>query len=207
MLAAARDTSRPIEERESALIELSLRKDAAALNALKAVGDARVYLNFVAVEAIGNFRRSSEQSSAAAYLQSKLKDSDAQVAGAAIRAYAQLSSEASVSELADSLQANRVRPDGHQETVCTAAVLALRDIASPAAVPALLSELQRVDEKGWSLEYGSRVLEALKPIATPDGRSAAAAYASRLAARIPADKLARAYYEEKIAEAQKVSGR
>jgi hypothetical protein len=205
-MAKIQDTHRPLEERQKDLTEISRRQDASALAILKAAGDARVYLNHAAVEAIGNFAKSPEKPAAGAYLQGKLSDPDSQIASAAIRAYARLMGEASVPELAAALKNNRERPDGHQEIVCTAAVKALQDTGSAAAVPVLIAELARSDEKGWSLEYGSRVLDALRPTATPEGRTGAAGYAARLSARIPEDKLAKAYFEEKISEAQKVAG-
>lgn len=206
VLAGVRDVSRPVEERKKVLFDISRRKDAKALSILKAVGDARVYLNFVAVEAIGNFAKSSEKPIAAAYLKSKLSDYDAQIACAAIRAYAQLTGVDAIPELASVLPKNRVRADGYQETVCTAAVKALQNICATTAVPALLAELERSEDKGWSMEYGSCVLAALQPIRTLEGCAGAAAYADRLSARIPEDKLAKAYYEKKIIEARKIAG-
>jgi hypothetical protein len=188
VLARIRDTTRPLEERKKELVELGRRKDAGALNILKAVGEARVYLNWAAVEAIGSFAKSPEKPAAAAYLQGKLSNQDSQLACAAIRGYATLMGEVCIPELADVLRNNRERPDGHQEIVCAAAVKALMETGSTAAVPALLGELARSEEKGWSLEYGSNVLAALLAIGTAGGRAGAAAYAQRLSARIPEDK-------------------
>jgi hypothetical protein len=205
-LARVRDTGLPLEERQKELIEISRRKDAAALGILRAVGDARVYLNHAAVEAVGNLEESPEKPAACAYLQSKLSDADSQIACAAIRGYTRLMGDAAVQELAAVLRNNRARPDGHQELVCTAAVKALQDICSPAAVPALIAELARSGERGWSLEYGSTIVSALRRIQAPEGGAAVLAYADRLQARRPADPLAGRYYDEKIAEARGGAG-
>jgi hypothetical protein len=202
VLARVQDTRLPVEERQKELIEISHRKDAAALRILKAVGDARVYLNHAAVEAVGNFEESPEKPAACAYLQSKLSDSDSQLACAAIRGYIRLTGNAAVPELAAVLRNNRARPDGHQEIVCSAAVKALQETGSPLVVPVLATELARSEERGWSLEYGSRIVQALRQIRTPEGDAAVLAYASRLEARRPADPLAGKYFDEKIAEAR-----
>jgi hypothetical protein len=204
-IARVKDTAIPVEEREKELTEIGRRKDAEALDVLRAIGDERVYLNYAAVEAVGHFSGTPLQTAAGAYLKGKLANPDSQVLCAAIRAYARLLGEEAVPGLAEVLKNNRERPDGHEEIVCTAAVNALRDVCSPAAVPALLVELERSEEKAWSLEYGSQLLEALQKIGTPNGKAGAAAYAQRLSARIPDDPLAKAYFEKKIAEAQEIA--
>ena len=205
IVAAARDTQRPLEERQRMITEISQRKDAEALDVLKQVAEARVYLNFAAVEAMGNFRESPQHPAAAAYVRSRMSDPDSKIACAATRAFARLEGADAIPELGMTIEENRERPDGHDEIVCTTTLEALRDICSPSSAPILIEELERSDERGWNLEYGSTVLSALRVAQTEEGRKAAAAYAERLSDRIPEDKMARAYFEKKIAEAQNIA--
>jgi len=205
IVAAARDTQRPLEERQRMITEISQRKDAEALDVLKQVAEARVYLNFAAVEAMGNFRESPQHPAAAAYVRSRMSDPDSKIACAATRAFARLEGADAIPELGMTIEENRERPDGHDEIVCTTTLEALRDICSPSSAPILIEELERSEERGWNLEYGSTVLSALRVAQTEEGRKAAAAYAERLSDRIPEDKMARAYFEKKIAEAQNIA--
>jgi hypothetical protein len=91
--------------------------------------------------------------------------------------------------------------------VCTAAVEALRDLASPRAVPLLREELRRAEGRGWDLEYGSAVIAALRAVDNDKSRAAAGGYADLLTARMPKDPAARHYYTSKIAEAREAAGR
>jgi hypothetical protein len=159
------------------------------------------------VEALGAFGGSPEKPAVERYLKGKLDSDDSQIACAAIRGYATLMGTAAVPELSAMLGRNHERPDGHQEIVCSAIVKALQETGSTEATPALIGELRRSEEKGWSLEYGSRLVEALRFLKTPDGGKAMIAYADRLEARKPSDPLAKQYFEDKIAEARRAAGR
>jgi HEAT repeat protein len=195
-VAELKDASRPLAEREEAVAGLGRQGDAGSVAVLMALGNERAYLNRAAVEALGAVRGAALRPGVEEYLSAKLVNDDSQLACAAARSLARLKGAAAVPELAAALVSNRQRADGHQEIVCSAIVKALEEICSPAAVPALSTELARSEEQGWSLEYGSRIVLALRQIRAPEGGAAASAYAVRLEARKPADPLARKYFEE-----------
>jgi HEAT repeat protein len=201
-VAELKDTARPLAEREAAVASLGRKGDAGSVAVLMALGNERAYLNSAAVEALGAVRSAELRPGVEKYMAAKLEHDDSQLACAAARSLARLKGAAAVPELAAALVRNRQRADGHQEIVCSAIVKALEEICSPAAVPALSGELARSEERGWSLEYGSRIVGALRQMRTPEGGAATSAYAGRLEARKPADPLARRYFEEKIAEAR-----
>jgi len=71
VVAAVSDTARPLEERQRMITEISRRRDAEALDALKRVAEARVYLNYKAVEAMENFLESPQHLAAAAYVRAR----------------------------------------------------------------------------------------------------------------------------------------
>ncbi|MBA4386519.1 MAG: hypothetical protein C0404_00980, partial [Verrucomicrobia bacterium] len=202
-----KDTSIPLETRQDEVKKMGKKADSQSLKLLTAIGDERIYLNWSAVEAIGSFVDSPEKPAAAAYLKTKLSSDDSQIMCAAVRAYATLLSKDGIPDLASALKGNHERPDGHQEIVCSAIVKAMGEIGSTDAIPALKGEIERSEEKGWSLEYGSKLVEAMTPshMNTAEARAAMAAYANRLEARKPADKMAKAYFEAKIAEARKAA--
>jgi hypothetical protein len=195
------DTSRPIAERQQELADLATRGDEAATDLLMAVGDERIYLNRVAIEALGRVSKRSRRAAVNDYLTRKLSDPDARVICAAARSLAQQAGAAAVPAIALVIQSNRMRADYHEEIVLSAAVEALDLIRSPDAVPVLAAELARASEMGFSLEYGSRLVAALQHIATAESISAISAYASLLIANAPADPMAHAYYQTKIDEA------
>lgn len=203
-LARFADAKIPLDERRKEIAELARKADARSLELLMALGDELTYLNRTAVEELGSAQAASAEQKAkvAAYLEAKLAADDALLICAAVRALGRLEGEAAVPELLAVIQANHERPDGHQEMVCSAAVEMLRDIGSLQGVAGLIAELARSGEKGWSLEYGSKLLAALLRADTPEGRAAALAYAARLAAQLPKDAMARKYYEAKISEAR-----
>jgi hypothetical protein len=66
----------------------------------------------------------------------------------------------------------------------------------------LAAELDRVEEPGFSLEYASQIVVALKHVGTPQVDGALSGYVGRLEARMPDDPLARAYLQAKIDEAK-----
>ncbi|HOX07163.1 MAG TPA: hypothetical protein PK280_12235, partial [Planctomycetota bacterium] len=164
----------------------------------------KTYLNRAAVEALGSAGAVAPEQRARviAYLQARLADDDAMIVCAAVRSLGSLQGAAAVPALAAVIRDNRQRPDGHGEMVCTAAVNALGQTGSAQAGPALAAELGRSEDKGWSLEYGSRVLAALVRTNAPEGPAAALAYAERLSARLTGNGMARKHLEARIAEAR-----
>lgn len=192
------DARTPFSKRLSNIQELGRKGDAISIKTLMQVGDAPIYMNRYAVAALGQCRGTEVR----AYLSGKLNDPDALLAMAAIRALGQEAAGAAIPALSKALVDNRNRPDGHQDMVCTVAVEALGLTASPAAAPALIAELQRVNESNWNLEYGSVVIRALRNMDSAEGAQGISVYADALAARLPVEPMARAYYERKIAEAR-----
>ena len=195
------DTRIPFSMRVADLMTLGRKGDAVSIQLLMDVGNAQIYANRYAIEALGLCRGPN----VSAYLAGKLRDPDALLAMAAIQSLGQVAASAAIPALTEALVANRVRPDGHQEMVCTADVNALRLTASAQAAPALIAELQRVDQPNWSLEYGSAVIAALRNMDSAEGTRQIAVYADALAAHLPTERMARAYYERKIAEARGTS--
>ena len=198
LLAHFANTTIPLPRRKQDVQRLARARNDAAKAALMALGDAHLYLNRYAVEALGNYRDADTRR----YLQEKLREPDALVVCAAVRALARSAGAGAVPDIAAVIRNNRRRADGHDEMVCQAAAETLGHIASARAVPVLAEELLRSEEPGWSKEYGSAVIVALKNIGAPEGRAAMLAYADRLEARLPDDPLARAYFEAKIREAR-----
>ncbi len=195
------NTSIPLRQRTEDIRLLAQARNETSKQALMALGDARLYLNRKAVEALGAYRDAEVQR----YLTLKLHDADSLVVCAAIRALARSTGAGAVRDLADVIRRNRRRDDGHDEMVREAAVETLGQIGSSQAVPVLAEELARSEEPGWSMEYGSALTTALRAMPGPDSREAIVAYADRLSARIPDDPLARAYFETKIREAREAA--
>ena len=193
-----RDTTIPLERRLGEIARLGRMRDADSTKTLMALGEAQIYVNRYAVEALGG----SPGPRVREYLQQKLADSDALLACAAIRALGRSADDAAVAMLAQALVNNRGRPDGHDELVCTAAVETLGLTASGKAESPLIAELKRSEIPGWSLEYGTAVVLALSKVGGAAGRQEMGAYADRLAARSPADPMAKASYDRKIIEAR-----
>ena len=199
------DTSKPLEERERFVADLAKRGDADAVSALKATANAEIYLNWAAVKALGEIRNPSSAAMAADFLREKLSDSDSRVACEAIRSYGRLMGEKAVDGIGPAIAMNRGRPDGHEELVATAAVQTLNEIGSKKAEAILVEELDRGAGKGWSLEYGSRLVTALEAVGGEQGHRAVLTYASKLSDGMPDDPLAREYYETKIAKAREAA--
>jgi len=206
-LARLGDAKVPLEERKAEIERLVARGDEDAARTLMAAGSAEIYVNRMAVEGLGALRTDRRRLREAVrdYLTGRLRCSDAVVVCAAVRALARQGGEEVLAELSRAIRENHVRPDGHQDMVCTSVVEALGGIATPKAVPVLAAELRRPEGNGWSLEYASSVIAALGKIGTPEARAAAGAYAERLEKSIPADPMARSYYARKIAEARRVA--
>ena len=178
-----RDPRIPLNERLGELARLGRKRDEASAKTLMAVGDARMYVNRYAVEALGGDRSPEVRT----YLSGKLWDPDSMMACAAIRALGRSAGAEAVPALEEALLKNRERPDGHDELVCTAAVETLGLVGSDTAVPALSRELDRSEGKDWNLEYGSAVVKALTQLNNAPGLQAISAYADRLSSRLPQD--------------------
>jgi len=195
------DTRIPFEQRLAEVQALGKQGDAASTKTLMQLGDAPIYINRYAVEALGEWQGAGMD--VRAYLSAKVNSPDALMAIAAIKALGQVASGAAIPVLAQSLVDNQTRSDGLQNMVCTAAVQELGLTASSAAAPSLISQLQRAGtDPNWDLDYGSAVIHALRNIDSAGGAQAIAAYADVLTARLPSDPMARAFYQRKIAEAR-----
>lgn len=192
------DTRIPFAQRLAELQALGKQGDAASIETLMLLGNAPIYANRYAVAALGQCRGAEVR----AYLSGKLNDPDALLAIAAIQALGQSAAGTAIPALAQALIDNRDRPDGFQDMVRTAAVKALGLTASAQAAPALIGELQLVGNPNWNLEYGSAVIAALRNMDSAAGIRSIAVYADVLTARMPAERMSRAYYERKIAEAR-----
>lgn len=201
-----KNPSIPLKTRQAEIRNLATQADSRAQQTLMSIGNAEIYLNREAVEALGAFAQSPDKQAVAAYLREKMGSQDSQMACAAANGYARLMGDEGVAELAMALNHNRERPDGHQELVQTSIVIALGEMASATAVEPLKAELGRSDDSDWRMDYGSEVVKALRRLATEDGRKAMLAYADRLAARIPSEPMAKQYFEAKISEARTAAG-
>lgn len=195
------DTRIPFERRLAEVQALGRKGDPASIRTLMQLGDAPIYINRYAVEALGQCPGAGAD--VRSYLAGKVNGSDALLAIAAIKALGQVASSAAIPALEQALRDNQTRPDGLQTLVCEAAVQQLGLTASPAAAPALIGQLRRAGtDAGWNLDYGSAVIHALRNMDSADGAQAIAAYADVLEARLPAEPMARAFYQRKIAEAR-----
>ena len=197
----------PLEERRQGIAALGREGSGRSIRALMTLGSEKTYLNWAAIEALGRIPKGAATPEVAEYLESKLFDADARVVGAAMIGLANVSGEGAIPSIADAMKRNRVRPDGFQELVLSMGVSALETIGSPKGVPVLTAELARSEEKGWTLDYGSRVISAIGRLGTAEGSNASEAYANRLAARFPTDPLAAGYFTKKIDEARAVASR
>ena len=197
-LARLGDTTRPLKQRRRDISILAKRGDAHSVEILMALGDEKTYLNWAAVEALGNCLKPEVTE----YLKGKLTSDETRVLSSAIRSYARHRGEGAVPELTELLKKNRTRPDGYEMEIQSEIVKVLAKLNALEAVPALTEELGRYEEQGWNLEYGSIVVAALGRIGTPKAHAAITAYAGGLDGMKPEDQLAKKYYEDKIAEAQ-----
>jgi len=197
VVAWTRDTRTPLARRAAALQALADRGTPAAVERLAAVGDAEVYLNWAAIEALGRVR----DEAARPYLLATLRHDDARRANAAVRALAQHAGVGAVAPLAAFIRANRARPDGYGEMLRGSAVQELGRIGDAAAMPVLLEELGRVGASGWSFDYGRVLIEAMRQVPGLGGREAVRDYARRIMAACPAAPLGRHCFERAAAEA------
>ncbi len=170
------DNSVPIEKRRKELAELSQHGDADAVKILMALGERQTLLNSAAIEALGNMKNGG----VADYLKGRLADGDPRILAAAATSLGRQEGAAAVPVLADTLKANRRRPDGFQDLVCAACVKALADTRAQAAVPVLESELRETVGTTLHHEYGSQIVKALASIGGAEARRVLLAYADRL---------------------------
>jgi hypothetical protein len=163
------------------------------------LGDAYTYLNFKAVEALGNVRTPE----VAQYLAGKLGDQDPKVIAQAMQSLARVQGAAAVPALAAAIASNRQRPDGFQDTICAAGVKALGEIGSATAIPALAEEFEKTVGKTLQHEYGSQVVAAFRAIGDAAGVPSLQAYAARLEkehAAMADNPMGQRYLEGKIKE-------
>jgi HEAT repeat protein len=193
-----KDTSRPVNQRRRDISILAKRGDDRSIEILMALGNEKTYLNWAAVEALGQCLKPEVTE----YLKGKLEAKEKRVMCAAIRSYARHMGEAAVPELADLLKKNRTRPDGWEVQVQSEIVKVMAGLNDPKTVPVLAEELGRFKESNWDLNYGSVVVAALGRVGTPDAHSAIKTYADGLTGMKPEDPLAKKHFEDKIAEAQ-----
>jgi HEAT repeat protein len=196
----------PTTDRSMKIKELATKGDATSVAALMKLGDEDTYLNYAAVEELGTVANPAMKQPIVNYMRGKLAAQDLKVLAAAIKNLGKLLGSDAVPLLAEVIRQNRVRGDGFELMVLTGAVETLGQIGSADAVPILMEELGRSEEKGWSLAYGSDVVEALGRLNTPAGKQALIAYADRLQARRPNDPLAGPHFDKKIAEARQAAG-
>ena len=195
------DASVPPEKRMAEIEQLGKSGDADAAHTLMELGDAHTYLNFKAIEALGNMKTPE----AVQYLEGKTSDKDPKIVAAALQSLARAQGAESIPAIAAAIAANRQRPDGFQDTVCAAGVRALGEIGSPKAIPALEAELQNTVGKTLQQEYGSQVVAAFKAIGDPTGVPALEAYSRRLQTQrdgMDNNPLGQRYLEGKIKEAR-----
>lgn len=202
VLSASKDPSIPVEERMAGITVLAGkagRADSASIAALMTLGNERTYLRWAAVEALGTAKGPSVES----YLKARLADPDAQIASAAMRSYARVAGERALAGIASALRANRAREDGLEEGVSIEAATILGDMRSNGALPILEDELGALSDRGWSLEYGSSLIAALRKIGDPAASGSIERYILRLRSGLPENAGARRYFEDKIDEAQR----
>ena len=194
-----------LEIRQAELEKLEAAGDPASIEVLIAVASDAQYLNRYAVESLGRTAKGASNPGIDLFLKSCLLDADARIAAAASVAFAQRQGAASVPALADAMTKNSRREDGYSSMVCLSIVQALGQTGSRDATACLVAELSKPGTGQWTLDYGSEVLQALKTINDPAAKPGVDAYAVRLKRERPNDLMAGQYYEEKIAEAERVS--
>lgn len=200
-LAFFSDTTTSLAQRRERVRELARRGDPRSLRLLMHLGDSHRFLNWAAVEALGR----CDGTGVSTYLEEKLHHPNHQVVRAAVAAYARLRGREAATELVDVLRENRNRPDGYGEDIRGDIVQLLGKLRAVEATAALVEELSRAGEAGWSMEYGSVLVRALARIGNHEARLALERYAGLLAGRLPADPLARKYYLARLAEVRQAT--
>jgi hypothetical protein len=202
-----KDTKTPVEERLREIDALARKAGAQDLEVLMALGDEKTYLNWAGVKALGDVPKDRRTPEIADYLRGKTADPDARIICEALRSLARQAREAAVPAIVAALERNQVRPDGFQGMVQRAAVEALAETGSANIVGPLVAQLNRSEERGWDMEYGSAIVKVLRSRPGPESKAALNSYADRLTARVPEDKMAGEYFRTKIAEARAAAGR
>lgn len=202
LVAHFEDSVIPVPQRLQELKDLAKRGDALAVAVLEALGNEETYLNYAAVEALGQIHAPGVLE----YLQAKTTNPDARVICAAVSSLAAIEGAAAVPQIGVVLQANRARPDGHQDIVCGTCVVALGTIGSAAGVPLLATELRETYGYSLSHSYASQVVQAMQAIGDPSGIPALLAYVARLTVekqKMAGNPMGLEYLDGKISEAQK----
>jgi hypothetical protein len=207
VIARVKDLSIPLEQRKLELIDLVNKGGDVSVATLMEIATQDTYLSRFAMEGLGQFKdlTSEQLTRLRAFLVANLKSPDPIMVSSAIRSLARLEGEAAISEIASVLTSNHQRADGQWELVCSAAIEALGQITSTAIVPVLTKELDRSQQPGWSLEYGSRILRVLRQVGNPEAKAAALVYANVLMAQMPKDPAGKKYFEQKITEARELA--
>jgi HEAT repeat protein len=200
-IARLADAAIPVNQRMSEIDRLGQRGDAAAMQILMQLGDTYTYLNYKAVETLGNVKTPE----VAKYLAGKTTDKDPRIVSCAVQSLARVQGAEAIPAIAATLAANRQRPDGFQDTVCSAGVKALGEIGSAQAIPALSEEFEKTVGKTLQHEYGSQVVAAFKAIGDRAGVPALEGYAARLRQQKDAmsdNPMGQRYLEGKIKEVE-----
>jgi hypothetical protein len=153
----------PIKERLQAIQALGKRGEEHDIAILKRIGDMDTYLNYAAVESLGQVKNDD----VALYLRGKLGHADSRVICAAIYSLAAVSGKSAIPFLAETLATNHTRDDGHHDVIRNACVESFGKIGAPEAFPYLKSELEcSIKDLGYN--YASTVVKALEQIGTPE---------------------------------------
>lgn len=195
------DASIPMEKRVAELEQLGKDGSASAVQKLMSLGDTDTYMNYKAVESLGNVKTPE----VATYLAGKTADKDPRMVSCAVQSLVRVQGAEAVTALAEVVAANRQRPDGYQDMVCSAGVKALGETASPKALPVLAEELEKTAGKTLSHDYGSQVVAAMKTIPDTGGVPALEDYAARLRQQKAAmrdNPMGQRYLEGKIKEVE-----
>jgi hypothetical protein len=207
VLAAVRsfgDALTPLEDRRERIRDLAAQGTDDALAILMALGNAETYLNWAAVEALGDCTNTAVEP----YLLGKLDHPDPRVLAAAVVSLAKVAGERAVADIAATLARNHVRPDGHEDMVCGACVAALALTRSPAALPALEAELQHTVGTSLGYDYGSRVVAAVAGIRDPRTGPILLSYVDKLTVALtdmPSNPLGQQYVRTKIEETRQAA--
>ena len=177
-VAMARDVSIDAVEREQRIMELGRQGGPDAARRLMALGDEDTYLNFAALQALAGI----PDPAVADYLTRKLEHGDPRMVAVAAVSLAAVQGPSAVASIAETLERNRLRPDGQQDVVCAACVEALQQIGDPAALPVLAAELDQTVGVSLSYDYGARIVSAIRAIGDPAGIATLQSYADRLRA-------------------------
>jgi hypothetical protein len=199
--AGALDEEAPFERRLAAVEALASHHGGTAARTLMELAAQEGPLRTPAIEALGQLPPDAR---VALQLRMLLAVPDPHALAAAVRSLGRQEGAAAVTAIGETLQHNRRRPDGYEDTVCGACVETLGAIKSPAAVPILVDELEANVGRELQFDYGSQVVAALRSIGHSSARPALAAYRDRLRSEQAAqggNPLGLHYLAQKIDEA------